>query len=290
MTREGHCLSVSRVAVVHRNVVISLTANRRQIGRVRCGVVYRPFFNQAPASRTPIYTLYSVCFNSRIPIIRRLGACSIFKPPCRAARPRASTSKLYVRRQPFRTRAHTDQDSGNKISRKAVLMGTQHIMLGGKTVIQPEAVIRGDLVREPSSSSTGGSSNTSIAIGRYAFLSRGAVLRPPGRVNKGKFQYLPLRMGEHVFVGKNTVVSAAQIGSHVNIGDNCTIGELAIIKDYVKVLDDAVVPSHMVVPSFSIVAGQPARIVGELPEGGSQEEFELRDLFRTVGNNPAAPA
>lgn len=169
-------------------------------------------------------------------------------------------------------------------------MGTQHIMLGGKTVIQPEAMVRGDLVREPNPSSAGGSSGTSIAIGRYAFLSRGAVLRPPKRVYKGKFQYLPLRMGEHVFVGKNTVVSAATVGSHVNIGDNCTIGDLATIKDYVKVLDGTVVPPYMVVPSFSIVAGQPARVVGELPEGGCQEEFELRDLFRTVGNNPAAPA
>jgi dynactin-5 len=41
----------------------------------------------------------------------------------------------------------------------------------------------------------------------------------------------------------------------------------------------------MVIPSFSIVAGQPARIIGEIPEGG-HEAFELRDLYKSVGNTP----
>ena len=41
----------------------------------------------------------------------------------------------------------------------------------------------------------------------------------------------------------------------------------------------------MVIPSFSIVAGQPARVVGEVPEGG-HEAFQLKDLYKTVGNNP----
>lgn len=178
-----------------------------------------------------------------------------------------------------------------------MLQGTQNIMLGGKAVIQPEVMIRGDLVRTaPSSSSTSGSSapapanTTAVAIGRYCFLSRGSLLRPPGRIYKGTFTYMPLRMGDHVFVGQGSVVQAATVGSHVHIGKNCTIGEFAIIKDFVKVLDGTVVPPNMVIPSFSIVGGQPARLVGELPEGGSHEEFELRDLYKTVGNNPQPPA
>lgn len=80
------------------------------------------------------------------------------------------------------------QDTGNKVARKANLVGTQNIMLGGKTVIQPEAMIRGDLARsvQPSSSSGGApASNTAVAIGRYCFLSRGCCLRPPGRLYKG---------------------------------------------------------------------------------------------------------
>ena len=56
-------------------------------------------------------------------------------------------------------------------------------MLGGKSVIQPEAMIRGDLVRSQSSSTP--ANNTAVAMGRYCFLSRGALLRPPGRLFKG---------------------------------------------------------------------------------------------------------
>lgn len=99
------------------------------------------------------------------------------------------------------------------------------------------------------------------------------------------FTYMPLRMGDHVFVGEGTVVQAASIGAHVYIGHNVVVDEFAIIKDYVRILDGTVVPPNMVIPSFTIVAGQPARVVGEIPEGDI-ERFELRELYKTVGNNP----
>lgn len=196
---------------------------------------------------------------------------------------------------------YIETDSGNKVSRKAMLQGTQNIMLGGKAVIQPEVMIRGDLVRTaPSSTSTSSTTSgsapsapantTAVAIGRYCFLSRGSLLRPPGRIYKGTFTYMPLRMGDHVFVGQGTVVQAASVGSHVHIGKNCTIGEFAIIKDFVKILDGSVVAPNTVIPSFSIVAGQPARVVGEMPEGAGHEAFELRELYKTVGNHPQPPA
>jgi dynactin-5 len=183
---------------------------------------------------------------------------------------------------------YIETDTGNKVARKAILVGTQNIMLGGKTVIQSEAMIRGDLVRTAPSSSSAPSSNTAVAIGRYCFLSRGVLLRPPGRLYKGEFTYMPLRMGDHVFIGQNSVVQAASIGNHVSIGQSCTINEFAIIKDYVKILDGTIIPSSMVIPSFSIVAGQPGRVIGEIPEGG-HDEFEMRDLYKTVGNNPQMP-
>ncbi|CRJ94507.1 hypothetical protein BN1708_017041, partial [Verticillium longisporum] len=69
---------------------------------------------------------------------------------------------------------------------------------------------------------------------------------------------MPLRLGDHVFVGQGTVVQAATVGSHVYIGHGAVIGEFAIIKDYVRVLEGSVVPPNMVIPSFSIVGGQPA--------------------------------
>ncbi|OAA56817.1 dynactin subunit 5 [Cordyceps fumosorosea ARSEF 2679] len=182
---------------------------------------------------------------------------------------------------------YIETDTGNKVARKAVLVGTQNIVLGGKTVIQPDVMIRGDLVR-PASSSTSNGPNTAVSIGRYCFLARGAVLRPPGRLHRGAYAHAPLRLGDHVFVGAGSVVRAASVGSHVHVGAGCSVGEFAIIKDYVRVLDGAVVPPFAVVPGFSVVAGRPARVVGEVPEG-AQEAFELRELYKTVGNNPQTP-
>ncbi|KAI6357733.1 hypothetical protein MCOR25_007568 [Pyricularia grisea] len=186
---------------------------------------------------------------------------------------------------------YIETDTGNKVSRKAVLVGTQNIMLGGKTVIQPEVMIRGDLTRTSTSGSSSSSSEskTAVAIGRYCFLSRGSCLKPPSRLHKGIFTHIPLRIGDHVFVGERTVVSAASVGSYVHIGHDAVVGDLVVIKDYVRVLDGAVIAPNTVVPSFSIVAGRPARVVGEVPEGG-HEAFQLRELYKTVGNNPQPAA
>jgi dynactin-5 len=98
---------------------------------------------------------------------------------------------------------------------------------------------------------------------------------------------MPLRIGDHVFIGEGTVVQAATVGSHVHIAKDVVVGDFAIIKDYVRVLEGTVIPANMVIPSFSIVAGQPARIIGEVPEGG-HEEFELRELYKTVRTNPSS--
>ena len=35
--------------------------------------------------------------------------------------------------------------------------------------------------------------------------------------------FFPLHIGDHVFVGEDSVINAAQIGSYVHIGKNCVI-------------------------------------------------------------------
>ena len=61
------------------------------------------------------------------------------------------------------------------------------------------------------------------------------------------------------------------------------VGKFAIIKDYVRILDGSVVPPIMVIPSFSVVAGRPARVVGEIAEG-EVDGMDLREVYRAVGN------
>jgi hypothetical protein len=77
------------------------------------------------------------------------------------------------------------QDTGNKVSRRSQIIGTTNIILGGKTVIQAEVIIRGDLLRTYPSGGEKQGNPVAVAIGRYCFFSRGCELRPPGKVYKG---------------------------------------------------------------------------------------------------------
>ncbi|KAL2868394.1 dynactin subunit 5 [Aspergillus lucknowensis] len=190
---------------------------------------------------------------------------------------------------------YIETDTGNKISRRSQIHGTQHIILGGKSIIQADAVIRGDLFRSSSSTSNPdsksdpkpASSGNSIAItiGRYSYISRSAILRPPSRLHRGVHSYFPLKIGDHVFVGERSVVEAASVGNHVHIGKDAVIGSMAILKEFAYVLDGAVVPAGMVVPSWCVVGGVPARIVGEVGEGYGVEGAEggmARERYRSV--------
>ncbi|KND02355.1 uncharacterized protein SPPG_02825 [Spizellomyces punctatus DAOM BR117] len=164
---------------------------------------------------------------------------------------------------------YIETDTGNKVSRKSVICGSQNIVLGGKTIIQTECIVRGDLRR------TGGGHAVVIAIGRYCLLSQRCILRPPYKTYKGVFNYYPMKIGDHVVIGEDSVVEAAQIGSHVHIGKDCVIGRFVIIKDCCKILDGTVIPPNTVIPSFSVYGGNPGRLVDELPES-TQELYEAR--------------
>lgn len=73
-----------------------------------------------------------------------------------------------------RTRTHTHTLS-------ATIQGPQNIILGGKTIIQPHSILRGDLRR----SGAGGKASVVIALGRYCNIGEGVVVRPPGKCYRG---------------------------------------------------------------------------------------------------------
>ena len=125
------------------------------------------------------------------------------------------------------------QDTGNKVSRRATIAGPQNIVLGGKTIISSGAIIRGDLRR------TGPGHTVVIQLGRYCLLGEGCIMRfrpsqflsqlstnykrPPYKTFRGAFNYYPMKIGDHVHIGANSVIEAATIGNHVEIGKNCII-------------------------------------------------------------------
>lgn len=59
-----------------------------------------------------------------------------------------------------------------------------------------------------------------------------AVIRPPAKqlssASRGLsgLSFLPQNFGEYVYIGEDSVVEAAQIGSYVRIGKNCIIVRL----------------------------------------------------------------
>jgi len=63
------------------------------------------------------------------------------------------------------------QDTGNKVSRKAIIAGPQNIILGGKTIISNGGIIRGDLRR------TGSGHTVVISLGRYCLIGEGCIMR-----------------------------------------------------------------------------------------------------------------
>ena len=112
------------------------------------------------------------------------------------------------------------------------------------------------------------------------------------RLHKGQMTFIPMRIGDNVFIGPNTHVSSASISSHVYVGANCVLSPLCIIKESSKILSDTVVPPGMTVPAGTVVGGRPARILGEVGDGwgqgggGEGEEWveggDLRALVRSI--------
>jgi dynactin-5 len=157
-------------------------------------------------------------------------------------------------------------------------------MLGGRTVIMAGVTMRADLQRKADRSADGGEGGekaaaaTAITIGRYGahyvhfkisqhllnnhsgtIVSTNCTIRPPMRMSRGQMTFYPLKIGDNVFIGPGTHVACL---------------------------------SAMIIPPGSIVAGKPARIVGEVGEGwgqgagGEGEEYvegsDLRPLVRTI--------
>lgn len=57
----------------------------------------------------------------------------------------------------------------------------------------------------------------------FFFLLILSAIRPPYKTYRGNFNYYPMKIGDHVHIGANSIVEAATIGSHVEIGKNCVI-------------------------------------------------------------------
>lgn len=169
--------------------------------------------------------------------------------------------------------------SHNYISRKAKIQGPQHVEMKGRSIVEDQVMMHGDLAP--------------IRIGRYCCIASGTVLEPaplpfsarlvsstssePTTSAKQRVSstHVPMLLGGQSRIGSNCHIQAAAIGSFVVIGDSCKIGKRCILKDACIVEDGSVLGDDTVVPPFSRVAGVPAHIVEELPPATTLELQEL---------------
>ncbi|XP_044735288.1 dynactin subunit 5-like [Chrysoperla carnea] len=144
----------------------------------------------------------------------------------------------------FNKNEYVETVSGNKISRQTVLCGSQNIILSGKVIVHDDVIIRGDI--------------TNIVTGRYCIIGRNSVLR-----GLGMFQ---LQIGCHVYIGADSIVNGAFVGSYVYIGNNVIIGQRCILKNCSMIADNTVLAPETTVQPYMRYEGSPAKCVGELSE------------------------
>lgn len=104
--------------------------------------------------------------------------------------------------------------------------------------------------------------------------------------------YIPMRIGDNVFIGPNSHISSASISNHVYVGAGSVLSPLCIVKESSKILPGTLVPPGMTVPAGTVVGGRPATILGEVGDGwgqsggGEGEEWveggDLRALVRSI--------
>lgn len=181
--------------------------------------------------------------------------------------------------------------SQSYISRSAKILVAPNLHSKGKSVIQKNVTVHGEF-------------GAPIHIGRYVYIdedveivpsviptssdplltistntdrsgsSSGSgskiMLLPPTENEKA----IPMIIGSHTKIGSNCTIQSIAIGSCVRIGSNCRISPRSKIHDCCIIENDTVVPPDMVIPPFSRVRGNPARIVGTLPECSGGEFVE----------------
>lgn len=181
----------------------------------------------------------------------------------------------------------------NYISRSASVLGAANLTTKGKSIIHADATIRGDY-------------GAPIHIGRYCHIEEGVVVvpsvvpssndpllaRPRSGVDAGDSppekgeMALPVIIGSHTRIGKNTRVQSVSIGSCVRIGANCVLSPRSKVHDCCVIEDGTVIPPDMVIPPFSRVRGNNpgGKLVGTLPEccGGEFVEGCVQDYLQFV--------
>jgi len=169
------------------------------------------------------------------------------------------------------SREWSTTDSGCRLHRSLHAPGIQNIVLQGKTIVGAGCVIRGDLQKVlPGRGSSAGvavvGQGAVVGIGKYGYVGERTIIRPATTVRDGICTTLPFKIREYVHIGSDCIVQAASIGIWVVIGDGCVVGNYSVVKDGVQLYPGTVVPPGTNLPGMTRWAGNPAKMIAELPE------------------------
>jgi len=149
------------------------------------------------------------------------------------------------------------KDTGNKVCKQASLPGSQNIILGGKTIIEKDVTIRGDLLR-------GGGDKISVAIGRFCVLEQGCEIRPPKKLVQATETHFPVSIGDFVSIGRDALVEATSISNQVVIGAGARIGAFCSLKEGCVILPASLVAPNTTIDAWCVYGGVPAMLLGEV--------------------------
>ena len=160
---------------------------------------------------------------------------------------------------------YLETHTGNKVSRKAIVKGTQNIHLNGKCIISPGVIIRGDLAP--------------VKIGKNTIIREDVVIRPSYKRAKGHLKYITMHIGDYVYIGENSIVCAGKIGNCVQIGKNCIISHRCVLKDNSRVEDNTVLCADTEVPPFTLYGGHPGIYKSDLSDSTVFMHTEMAQAF-----------
>lgn len=176
---------------------------------------------------------------------------------------------------PYNKASYVTTKRQNKVCKESVLCGSDNIGVQGKTIIESNVTIRGDLA--------------TIEIGTHCILSQGVVIRPCEQRMKNSLAFCPLSIGDFVILSPKAIVESASIGSYVYIGANAILGKRTVLASCVYIVEDSVLPNGTVCAPFTVYAGNPAVMVGSLPPTWPTICKDLaRNFFKNFVPQPSA--
>lgn len=138
--------------------------------------------------------------------------------------------------------------TGNRISKKAQITGSNRILISGYCTIHEQALLQGELTTQEQ--------KTAIQLGKYCYLGRNSQIIPPEIVVDGNVRrHETIRLGSFITILENTIIRLASIGNRVLIEADCLLEDSTVIYDCCLIVQGCRIPPHTVIPPFSKVSG-----------------------------------